>query len=391
MQITNNNLSKIKNKRVVLLLDSLELGGAEKRAFILARYLRESCGAFPEIWGLTSSGDGRIADLCISVGIPCKGIELKRPVTRYDWILCIINSYKILSNSAPHILISYTKLPNIISGLIWRICGIPLFIWNQGDEGLGLGRKLLDRISIFLTLHFVSNSCGGKSFLIDTFGISESKVEIIHNGILLDTPAASRSDWRNLCGLDDNEYVACMVANISKFKDHVTLLKAWQKIKQLSPLNHCPVLLLAGRFDGTECELLKLSAELQLGDRVRFIGSVSDIAGLLGAVDLFVFSSKSEGLPNAVIEAMAAGLPVVGTDIPGIREALGPQAYRFLALPGDSNGLARIILDLINDPNLCAEYSKMLMVRASSEFSLQLMLKHSARYISSLIYNCIKN
>src|SRR2546426_8921983 len=86
-----------------------------------------------------------------------------------------------------------------------------------------------------------------------------------------------------------------------------------------------------------------LARELNLGRSVRFLGPVDDVPGLLSAVDLAVLSSTSEGCPNAVLECMASGLPVVATDIPGIRKAVGPSGYNYLAPPDDARSFAERI------------------------------------------------
>jgi glycosyltransferase involved in cell wall biosynthesis len=83
-----------------------------------------------------------------------------------------------------------------------------------------------------------------------------------------------------------------------------------------------------------------------------------------------------------VVEAMAAGLPVVGTDIPGIREALGPDGISFLAPPSDSECLAQKIFGLMTEPGLSQEYGGKLRGRAAKEFALPMMLEQSVQIIA---------
>jgi glycosyltransferase involved in cell wall biosynthesis len=112
------------------------------------------------------------------------------------------------------------------------------------------------------------------------------------------------------------------------------------------------VLVLAGRHDGAYESLVALTRELEIERGVRFAGYVSDVAGLLGAVDVGVFSSRSEGCPNGVLECMAAGLAVAASDIEGVREVLGSS--EFLAPVGDAAALSHKILMLASDPTLRA-------------------------------------
>jgi glycosyltransferase involved in cell wall biosynthesis len=82
---------------------------------------------------------------------------------------------------------------------------------------------------------------------------------------------------------------------------------------------------------------------------VRFVGDVDDVAGLLRASDLSVLSSPAEGCSNAVLESMAAGLPVVGTDVPGIRDALGEDQGELLVPIGDADALGAALSRLSED------------------------------------------
>jgi glycosyltransferase involved in cell wall biosynthesis len=142
-----------------------------------------------------------------------------------------------------------------------------------------------------------------------------------------------------------------MVANLHANKDHETLLRAWRIV--MSTLERKAVLVLAGRHDGAHESLVALTRELGIERGVRFAGQVSDIAGLLTAVDIGVFSSRSEGCPNGVLECMAAGLAVAATDIEGVREVIGPS--ELLARVGDAAALSRAILKIASDPALRTE------------------------------------
>jgi glycosyltransferase involved in cell wall biosynthesis len=144
--------------------------------------------------------------------------------------------------------------------------------------------------------------------------------------------------------------VAVMVANLHGRKDHATLLRAWAYVKERWTLDKPPVLLLAGRIDSGEAP--DLAEALRMGETVRFLGPCHDVSSLLHAADFAVYSSRSEGLPNGILEAMAAGLSVAGTDIPGIREAVGPDGIPLLTPVGDAKAMAATILKVAADSDL---------------------------------------
>ena len=178
---------------------------------------------------------------------------------------------------------------------------------------------------------------------------------MIRNGIECVAPELDRRAWRERLAVDDCSFVACMIANLHALKDHATLLHAWRKVvSEFESDGRSPLLVLAGRHDGAYESLAALAAELKLDGTVRFAGHVSDVSGLLGAADVSVFSSRSEGCPNAVLESMAAGLPVAATDIAGIREVVGPGGAEFLTPAGDADSLAGALLRLAGDAELRA-------------------------------------
>ncbi|HEX7294582.1 MAG TPA: glycosyltransferase, partial [Pyrinomonadaceae bacterium] len=176
--------------------------------------------------------------------------------------------------------------------------------------------------------------------------------------------------------IDETSFVACMVANLHAKKDHATLLKAWNIVVDHM---HNAVLVLAGRHYGAYESLVSLTHELGIAGSVRFAGQVTDVAGLLSAVDLGVFSSRSEGCPNGVLECMAAGLAIVGTDIEGIRET----GIQFLAPPADAERFAQIVLKLAADPHLRATIGAANQSRIKERYNAQRMCEDTVKYLST--------
>jgi glycosyltransferase involved in cell wall biosynthesis len=139
------------------------------------------------------------------------------------------------------------------------------------------------------------------------------------------------------------------VANISMYKDHPTLLRAWKLVQDKWRGADKPVLALAGHQANRYDECLRLVSETGLESAVRFLGSVTDVPALIQAADLTVFSSPAEGMPNGVLECMAAGKAVVASDLPGIRDILGAENNACLVPPGDAARFAEKLLNLLQD------------------------------------------
>ncbi|MBN2243880.1 MAG: glycosyltransferase, partial [Acidobacteria bacterium] len=152
-----------------------------------------------------------------------------------------------------------------------------------------------------------------------------------------------------------------------------TLLEAWAQVKEGSAGDvH---LVLAGRPGDTAEPLQDLCRRQHLESSVHFIGLTNDVPGLLAASDISVFSSRLEGMSNAVLESMAAGLPVAATRIAGTEEALGAD-YPLLVQAGDAQGLANALRTLIGDEFLRLRLGERNQERARTEFSVTRLGQH---------------
>ncbi len=339
----------LSGKRIIIVVGSLDLGGAERQALLLAKGLRE-VGAKVEFWGLTGK-QGRVAEICMADGIPWKMMPFHLTWNRWDMLIQWLRLTLQLRRANPDLLLPYTHIPNVACGVIWRLTGACACIWNQRDMG-NVGRMpgLKERWAVRHVSILVANSRVAADFLISEFSVPESRVRVIHNGVLLPAAVQSRDTWRESLCIQKETLVACMVANLTSFKDHETLLRAWRIVLDASSDGNLPLLLLAGYQGETTRQLKALAFDLDLGKQVRFLGAVVDVSGLLEAVDLGVFSSRQESLPNGILECMAAGLAVVATNIPGNAEALGVDLESCLVPPGDAASLAGAILSMINQP-----------------------------------------
>lgn len=382
----NSKSLTLAGKKIIIILGSLNLGGAERQALLLARHLSDVVKVDVEVWGY--GRPGLASEICNEAGIRWRSISFEwfnrrkvRKVARnLKNLLCFALQLRL---AKPDVLLPYYMLPNVSCGLVWRLAGISLCVWNQRDEGRLRMSRWAENLAVRLTPLFVSNSAHALDFLIKELYVPPKHIHVIKNGITLSHPQAASNSWRSRLGIEPDTFVACMVANLHSYKDHITLLKAWKLvIKELRKKKKSGVLLLAGRFDNMGVELKALAFDLELGNTVRFLGQVKDMPGLLQIVDLGVFSSIKEGCPNGILECMATGLPVVATDIPGIREAVGQDGSPYLASPGDVKALASQIVKLASDSNLRASLGEQFKKRIEAEFSPQKMCSEMVNLIA---------
>jgi glycosyltransferase involved in cell wall biosynthesis len=176
-----------------------------------------------------------------------------------------------------------------------------------------------------------------------------SKLHYVPNGVLLrERSSAERTNVRRQLGISDDQFAFLYVGRLNPVKDLGTLIRAISLLPE--DLTQSVRLYLAG--DGSErAALEQLRERLGLTGKVVFLGARGDIADLLAAGDGFVMSSKTEGLPMALLEAMAAGLPCVATAVGGIPDLLA-HGRGILVPPEDAASLANAMAAVVRSPHL---------------------------------------
>lgn len=368
-------------KHVVFVFERMEVGGAERRGLLIARYLHEEHGAFVEVLGLY--GDrGPLAQACEEAGVPWRVMKQKPLRTNWDKILLFTSFIWMLKREKIDILMPYTRVPNVICGLTWRFGKVGLCVWNQADEGLGMQAQPVNRLSAALTPVFLTNSVSGKKFLCGTLSVPEECIYIVRNGVNVAPVSITKEEAREHFNIPPGTLVVTMVANLSKKKDHETLLLAWREVI-IRFHEQDIILLLSGRLDDA-AEIQDLAVEMGVDGTVRFLGYLDCVPLLLAATDLFVYSSRSEGCPNAILEAMEAGVAVVATDISGIRQLVG-ESYQYLASPGDPFSFAMRMEELLLIDSLRIAAGQYLRSRVAKEFPVIQMLERTTSILAAIM------
>ena len=211
-----------------------------------------------------------------------------------------------------------------------------------------------------------------KEHLVKDFKVNEDTIRRVHNGIdivpRLSSLVTRPEEIRQSFGLKEGPVVG-IIARLSEVKGHCYLIKAMKKV-----IDAIPEAELLSVGDGKIKKGLEdLARSLHIENRIHFIPTVSDTALALSVMDVFVMPSLQEGLGLAIMEAMRAGIPVIGSQVGGIASLIKDGETGLLVRPADSEGLAMAIINILKDRKkaraLCDNATKMIV----KEFSLERM------------------
>lgn len=277
--------------------------------------------------------------------------------------------YRALRRLQPNIVHSYLFFANVLSVLAARAAGVPTVIVSQRcsyEATLpGFWRRLA-RLSHRLADRVVVNS---RAVLHEerAAGLPETLLVCIPNGIL--PPSTTSAATRPLLGLPDG-LLAVSVGQFTPEKGYGSLIRAWAIVSGAQPDAR---LILVG--DGPlRASLEREARQLGLGDRVLFVGFRHPVEPYLAAADLVVSSSISEGMPNAILEAMVLGRAAVVTSAGGLPELVVDGVTGHVVPPGDAAALAHALTGLLADPALRERFGAAARERAHVHFSVERMV-----------------
>jgi glycosyltransferase involved in cell wall biosynthesis len=374
--------------KIAFLLPNVESGGTERHVLALARRLP------PERFALslfTTAGGGLLypdfaARLPVTVfGDPSRARRFRiGPLRQLQTIAALA---RIFRRAPPDILHCYLPAANVVGPLAARLSGVPRVIVSKRalcrykeDFPLlsriePLGNRLADVVLV--------NSDAVRRDVERTETGWDGKFRKVYNGVAPIAPwtAAQRDAFRDREGIPREAPVAVCVSNFYPYKGHDALVAAARRVLARIP---DALFVLIGRDAGTLAESRRQAEAGGLAGRFRFPGDRADVPDFLRAADLFVHPSREEGFSNAILEAMAAGLPVAAFDVGGNREAVEDGATGLLAPAGDAAALAEAISTLLADAGARDRMGAAGRRRAEALFSMDAMVDGIAAIYDSL-------
>jgi glycosyltransferase involved in cell wall biosynthesis len=200
--------------------------------------------------------------------------------------------------------------------------------------------------------------------------VPREKLGLIYNGVKLEQASGdARSRMRSSLGIAAEELVFIVVANLIPYKGHRDLIEAFGRVASRLPVAWR--LLIVGWDYGIAAELGALAQSEGIAANVLFLGARDDVSDLLAASDVSLLSSHQEGFSNTVLEAMAAQLPSVVTDVGGNSEAILDEECGLVVPPRQPERLAAAIERLAGDRTLRLAMGKNALARVKEKFSIE--------------------
>jgi glycosyltransferase involved in cell wall biosynthesis len=343
--------------RILVVITLAEIGGAQT---FLAQLLPALTRRYDVL--VAAHGPGPVQRAAEASGARYVSLEhVRREVNPWRDSLGLAELIALCRRERPHVVHANSSKAAVLGLLAARLSGTPVrlftvngwsFLWWSGLRG----RLYLwgDRVIGRLATRVVCVSEVERREGLAAGVCTPERTVVIHNAIdVADVPRARH---------EGEMPTILSVGRLAPPKDFVILVRALAELGQ-------------GSFrawivgDGPDRASLEAEVEqLGLGGAVQFLGARHDVPELMAQADLFVLSSRSEGLPLSIIEAMAAGLPVVASAVGGVPELVANAG--FVVPAADPNALAACLRRLVLDPELRRRYGALARRRAESEFDL---------------------
>jgi glycosyltransferase involved in cell wall biosynthesis len=315
----------------------------------------------------------------------------------------------LIRRERPAVLHSYLFSANWRSLLAGRLMRVPLTISSVRNVDIHAksATVAIERVLAVLTDRVIANAEAVKDHVSHRHLIPAEKIRIVYNGVSL-ARANGQREGKSAPGSVGDPGVAgaheigeaqasdrasvsarvsarggcvAMIASLTPKKDHGTFLEAARMVSAELPGTR---FLLVG--DGElRNELAGRVRSMGLSDAVELPGATDDIASLLSRTDVSVLTSLKEGCSNVILESMAAGCPLVVTDVGGNRELIEAGTSGYLVPPGDAAGIARRVLELLKDPDLRHRMGQAGRARVRARFTVGRMVDETVAFYLSLL------
>lgn len=361
---------------ITLTITDLDVGGAERALTSL------TLGLDRRRWSplvVNLSGEGALADVIRAAGVPVASLGLGRR----GLLRGVAGLAAVLRRHRPALVQSFLFHANVLSRLAAPIAGSPWVVGGLRVAERQQGWHLtLDRLTSRMSCGSVCVSEGVRRFSVEQGRLDPARLTVIPNGVDLSRIDAAAPASRDRLGVADDDFLALAVGRLDVQKGLPDLLDAVATAAEAVPR-----LKLAIVGDGPLREWLasRVAERPDLSRRVLIVGRRDDVPSLMKAADLFVHAAHWEGMPNVVLEAMAAALPVVATGVEGTDELIDPGKTGWLVPVREPRALAAAIVEAAGGRDLRRGLGLAGRQRVEQDFSIRRMVAAYDHLWSSLL------
>jgi glycosyltransferase involved in cell wall biosynthesis len=323
--------------RVLHVIDSFDLGGAQTALRHLIR-ATDRTRYEPEVAAM--HGRGVFYEDFRALGVPVHSLS------PWKWLPLYVPALAaLIARRRPHIVHCHLFGSNWIAKPLAALLGVPVRIsHDQCNDALryeSRAARWLDTVMNRLSTHVCAVSHSTRDFLLQHEGLAPERVSVVCNGVDLERFDPGTVPSRR----DAAQPLIAGVGRLHPQKDFSLFLEVAARLAHGNPALR---FVIAG--EGPEAAMLRAKAQaLGIAERVRFAGHVADMREIYAAADMLLLTSRYEGTPLTVLEAMAMRVPVVASRLDGIAEALTDGEDGFLVAPGDVDGFAERVGALVED------------------------------------------
>jgi glycosyltransferase involved in cell wall biosynthesis len=284
---------------------------------------------------------------------------------------------------------AYGFYPNVFSVPAARLAGC-ITIASVRDTGVFTSqiklKTLLQRTACHLADRVVANSSAVRNWLV-SLGVDQNHIDVIPNGIVVNKQLTGSRDFRvrRELGIDPKTPVIAVISRLNPGKGIEYFLKAALIVRGQFP--EVRFLIVGGSYydPAYKPSLESLARKLNLADSVLFTGERNDIPQLLQEVNISVLPSLSEGLSNSLLESMAAGLPVIATDVGGNPEIVQEGKTGFLVPARDEKALSDAMLRMLKSAEMREKFGLAGYERVGTHFSLDATVRKTEELYTMLL------
>jgi glycosyltransferase involved in cell wall biosynthesis len=343
--------------RILFVIGTLDVGGAETHLVRVARELKARAWE-PAVFVLTTGGP--LTSELVRAAIPVYGVDClwcrKLPVGRTltQQLLTMASLIRTMRTLRPVVCHFFLPAAYLFGGIAAMISWTrPRIMSRRSLRNYQQGHPIYTRIEHILHRR-MDRVCGNSRAVVEQLAeerVPRERLRLIYNGInLVAFPEpVVRAGKRAEMVIADDVLVITVVANLIPYKGHADLIDALATIK--TDMSESWLLLCLGRDDGIGASLRQRAEDAGVAQHIRWLGSRQDVPEVLAASDIGLLCSHQEGFSNAVLEGMAAGLPMVVTDVGGNAEAVVDGETGYVVPARQPQALAAAILRMALNPD----------------------------------------